>query len=723
LPARSEPAPAAGDSARAAHAGPAGDTAASEASPAIPAAAPVPEEIPAKTASPENPAASVPEPSLADRIAGWERNELGVTVQGKASSRFLQSALGGRSARISQPTHENLAYSRADVEFLARPSAATAGRLEFRLHQDWENYYDEGPNPLLARWFDFTGTLWDGRVKFGLGDFHGLYSPLTLYSPGLDIPYEPEIFAARRQMAMDEWHLADHGLPLQGLNVAYADGWPGGFGLQAGAIASRLRTGGASQSTWLFWTDDVEKLMGAGYVKARLFGGLEIGATRVQIVDPVPTSRSLNNEYVQVTPAALYEDVAVTAGNLAFDAKRFLEGGPFSLKLGAEFARSDYMPAHDVADTLGLRLERRLKQDGSPDSVQVPILGLRLVKDKELKDDALRAALHAGYRDAGPGPFGLALDLAFLKNGKDYVNDVAQSPVFLGRRILNSANQVGGFGGYNTFDALYDNVYTVDPVTNVNTSEFWFQDTKAYNGTNNWYRAPQFKNSYGNTVMTKTERDQAAAFMDPQVQLLYPFGPATPNRQGVDASLSARAWDGKLEASALFASLEEPDPASPDAATMGPAQSFGRLGGGLKAQVGRLLGLGRRITVSAGYVADRARKPAYSFQDTAYAAAEVESALSSAGLYASVWKGLALSAGYQRIRSNPYRGYTVAATTNTKTPDQADLTQGNWAVGLEYRIAAGVYVTAEYGAMSLEEAESGTGFSQDLASAGLLVGF
>ncbi len=701
------------------------DTITSEAAPAAiaPAAPAEPADIaPAPTPAPEAAAAKVPEASLPERIAGWERNQLGVTIQGTTSSRFIQSSIGGKSATINQPTHENLAYSRADVQFTARPSTSTYGKLDFRLHQDWENYYDEGPNPLLARWFEFGGTIWDEKIKFGFGDFHGNYSPLTLYSPGLALPNEPEIFAARRQMAMDEWHLDGSGLPLQGFHADYSDRITPGFSLSAGAIASRLRTGASSTSTWLYWTDDVEKLMGAGYLKAEFFGGLEAGVSRIQIVDPVKTSRALNNEYVQHSPTAMFEDVTVNAASLSYDAKNLVQAKPIALKLGVEFAQSTYMPAHDRVDTTGFYTTQEIvDQAGTVAPVRHPILGLLHVQDTELKDDALRATLHAGWRETETGPLGLSLDAAFLRNGKDYVNDVAQSPEFLGRRILNSANQVKGFGGYNTFDALYNHVYTVDPVTSANTSEWWATDTKTYNGTNNWFRAPQFKNSYTNVAMTRSERVASAGALDPQLQMLYPYGPATPNRQGIDAALSAKILDGKIEAGIQFASLKEQDGHVLDSATAAPGLAFGRIGAGVKVQAGQWLGWDKRITVSAGYLADNAKQAAYSYKDTAYAEANVKSALLNAGLYANVWKGLSFLAGYQQIKSNPYRGYTVAG--KTKTADQADLTQGNWAVGLEYRIAAGVYATAEYGAISLDEAKSATAFSQKLVSGGLVVGF
>ncbi|MDB5105258.1 MAG: hypothetical protein JWP91_2947 [Fibrobacteres bacterium] len=715
----SSAAPAAASAPAAGHAP---DTSAAESESVETASEALPAPAPATVAASSVPSAS-PEPSLKQKVAGWERKELGISVSGQASSRFLQSAISGDSARITQPGHENHAFSRADVEFLARPSATTSGKVLFRIHQDWSNYYDEGPNPLLARWFSYDGTIVDGKVAFDIGDFRAKFSPLTLYSPGLDLLYEPEIFTGRRRMAMDEWHLTDENLlPLQGLHAVYTQGLTQNAGIEAGVAGARLRTGGASQFSWVYWTDDVEKLMASGYAKVNLFQALEVGATRIQIVDPVPTSRSINNEYNALTPSAIFENVTVNAVNLGLDGKRFLGNGPVSLRLDGELAMSGYRNAHDVADSVGTRSVIKVLQNGSLDTVEQTRYALKLVKDKEIKGQALRASLHAGYRETEAGPFSLALNASFLKNDKDYVNDVAQSPSFIGTRIFNSANGVGGFQrGYNSFDAMYDHVYTVDPVTNINTSEFWFQDTKIYNGTNNWYRAAQFKNSYRNSVTTKSERDFLAGAMDPHLQLLYPFGPATPNRQGVDASLKASALEGMVEATVLFAALKELEGFKTDPATATEAATLGRMGGGAKVEAGKLLGLKNRITASAGYVADSRKNPAYNVKDTSFAEWTFKSAMLSAGVYAGIWKGLAVLAGYQQIKSNPFSGVSGSATA--KSVNEADLKQSIWSLGLEYRIAPGAYVTGEYGMIGFDEAKSATEYSQAVSSLNLIVGF
>ncbi len=657
---------------------------------------------------------------MTQRIADWEKNELGISVSGKASSRLLQSALSGDSARISNPTHENVAYSRADVLFRARPSNTTSGSLEFRMHQDWNNYYNEGPNPLLTRWYNYGGTINDGKIAFDVGDFKEQFSPLTLYSPGVDLLYEPEIFAARRQMAMDEWHLDGNKVPLTGLHAVYTENLGSQARLKAGLTAARLRTGGASQTSWLFWTDDVEKVTGAGYLKFNLFDALELGATHIEILDPVKTSRAVNNEYITITPTEIYEDVKVNSFNLSLDGKRFLAESPISVRLDAELAMSAYQKSYDVKDTLGLRWEQRIKQDGTPDSAQIPILDLRLVKETEIKGQALRATFHAGYAEDAKGPFSLALNATYLKNDADYVNDLSQSPSFLGTRIFNKANHVGGFNsGYNTFDALYDHVYTVDPVTNINTSEFWFQDTKVYNGTNNWYRASQFKNSYTNQISTKSERDflTRAGGSDEHVQLLYPFGPATPNRVGVDADLTGAALAGKLQATILFASLKEVKGVLPDSGAALAIATFGRVGGGVKLDAGEWIN--RRLMVSASFVQDTYTRPVST--DPSYAALDFKSAMINAGVSAGIWKGLSALVGFQQIKSNPPDRNDGLALV--KTSGAFDLTQTNWSAGLECRIAPGAYVTGEYGMIAYDEAKTATKYSQAISSLGLIVGF
>jgi hypothetical protein len=644
------------------------------------------------------PAARSQATDTAATLVKMEKSEVGVSLSGKSRSEFTQAALSGTSANPAQPTHENIAFTQADIDLDARPSANTRGKLIFRLHQDWENYYDEGPNPLLARWFDFDGNLADGKVEFAVGDFREKYSPLTLYAPEPEFLYEPEIFKDKRQLAMDEWFLGDNRLPLQGVHATYKQDWPSTVGVNAGVTAARLRSGASGTSSWPFWTDDADKLMGAGFLKVKALDAVELGGTLVRITDNIPAARAGSNLYVKLNPFNVYEDVNVVAGNLGLDAARFLKHGGFFARLDAELALSDYQRTHD--DTA----------NGAP-----------LLKDDEKLDGkAMDVTLHAGYSRPDGIFSGFTLDAAFLNNDADYVNDVAQSPVFWGRRILNSQNGVAGYTqGYGTFDALYNHVYTVDPVTNLNTSEFWFQDTKAYNGTNNWYRAASFKNSYTNEAITKLERD--GFHSDPHVALLFPFGPATPDRQGVNLSATAAFLKKRVDATVLFAALTEPEGVKIDSVHKAAAATYGRMGAGVQVQAGSLLGLANRITVSGSYVADTWKRGSYVQDSLTFAAGSFKSEMINAGLYAGIFKHLALLAGYQQIVSNPAVGST--RTGNTVAPDLGEYTQTNWSAGLEIKLTHGAYVTGDYGMMEMKDPKTNTDFSQKIMDLSLLVAF
>lgn len=652
-----------------------------------------------------------------------EDSELGVSISGTAHSEYLRSALSGDSAALAQPTRENIAFTRADIDLIARPSAHTRGRLLFRVHQDWQNYYDEGPNPLTARWFDYRGNILGDRVEFAIGDFREKLSPLTLYSPEPEFLYEPEIFADRRQRAMDEWFLGDNRLPLQGLHAVYRQPLGSALRLETGATGARLRgTAPSAAVSWTYWTDDVEKFLGAGFVNLRAFDAFEVGGTYLQIIDRVSSSRAKANQFIRLTPTSIYEDVAVTAGHAGFDAAYLLGNPNLVLRADAEVAMSNYRPMRDVKDSIGT--QQRIIVDpatGRQDTSYIPVFALKLFKGAERNGKAMRASFQAGYEAGTEGFFGIDLRLAYLRNEKDYINDVAQSPTFVGTRILNAANGVGGFQrGYNTFDALYNQAYSVDPVTRLNNLEYYSPDTKTYNGTNNWYRSGNFKSSYTNATSTRSELE-AQSRLDPHVQLLYPFGPATPNRDGLDVNLTFSLLGGKLEATALYAGLKELVGQQVDSTTIAEPATYGRVGGGMSVQAGKLLGLSKRVTLSGSLVRDFRKQAGYSLRDTAYGATDFQTAMINAGAYAGIWKGLALIAGYQQIASNPLLGYSLAGTS--AVPRVGDMLQGHWSAGLEIRLGHGAYVTGEYGRIDLKETATGTRFAQDVSSLGLFLAF
>jgi hypothetical protein len=635
-----------------------------------------------------------------------EQEQTGVSLSGRATSNYARSALSGDSVRLGQSTVENAAFTQAEVDLIGRPSSETRGRLLFRVHQDWSNYYEEGPNPVTARWFDFTGNLFDNHVAFAIGDFRAKHSPLTLNAPEPVLLYEPAIFADKRQSAMDEFFLGDNRLPLQGLNIAFDhDSLPGRFGLSSDVAAVRLRNVNSGVSSFTHWTDDVEKMALSSSWKASALDFVSLGFAQTYVYDDVAASRSKNNarslaQRGQMT-SVVYEDNNVNAFSLDLDGAKMLKG-PFSFSLENEYALSTYKSGTDsVKDTIGFEV---------------------ISKDLEdLKGTALRSVLKAGYGKPTEGPFALALQLGYLRTEKDFVSDLAQSPTFQGRRILNSASEVGGpAGGYNTLDALYNHRYTVDPITNLNTSEHWPVDAKTYNGTNNWFRAPFLKNSYGFYTTTKSERDALAASgaLDPHVQLLFPFGAATPNRTGLTLDLKGDFLSGAIEVSAVYAGVKEVEAEKIDSLTSVPAD-YTRMGGGLKVSLDKLVSMPKNADFSVSYAEDARKRAAFSSKGVSVAGENFKSAMINADLQAGIWKGLSLLAGYQSIQSDPRVSSTQTATARSSTA--GDLRQDQWALGLECRITHGAYVTAEYGRIGFEETVTKTKFSQDVSSLTLVI--
>ena len=629
----------------------------------------------------------------------------GVRIEGTSTSRYLRATLAGDGVNHENPTAENQAFSQADIALKASPGTGSGGEVDFRLHQDWNKSYEEGPNPFAIRRLLYGGAFFSDRLRFALGDFRSRYSPLTIYAPEPEVLMEPEIFAARRHEAMDEWFLDSNQVPLQGLNAEYAAVASPSFALTVKATGARLRSVDPEGFLgWNFHSGSTEKWLTGGTAKARLWQGLELGLTQVHIIDLIRASRAGNNAYAmadQGTPLLTrYDDENIFAPMLGFDGNPFLKSSRLSFSITVEYALSQYSARQDS-------LEK------SPVAHKIA----------DTHSEAQRSQVHAGFGKPGEA-FHLSLDAAYLKTGADYVNDVAQSPTFIGRRILNSQNPVGGSSaGYRTLDALYNHEYHVTPITKLNTSEFWGNGAgTAYNGTNNWIRAPFFKNSYTPVITSKAERDSLQKALDPNVQLLFPFGPATPNRTGLTATVMGDFLHGALKAELTLASLREVQGETMDSLQAQPA-AFARLGGGLSMDLGTWLGLTRALRLSGSYLKDSEARTAFTSHGIQVAALDYGTAFTNLGIYSQLFERFALSAGYQSIHANPLLGYIVQG--QTRAPAMGSQTQSQWSLGAELKLAAGAVAMGEVGMLDMAESDgtAATRFSQIVSGISLRIGF
>ena len=142
----------------------------------------------------------------------------GISLNGMFRSQYLHSSIGGAGASASLRSEETLEYTSVDFDIRARPNTLTQGRLIFRMHQDWRNFFSDVGNPISTRWLSIDGQA-GGIFRYNVGDFREQYSPLTLYSPDIALLFEPEIFATQRRDAMGEAFLGGNDRMLQGVNM------------------------------------------------------------------------------------------------------------------------------------------------------------------------------------------------------------------------------------------------------------------------------------------------------------------------------------------------------------------------------------------------------------------------------------------------------------------------------------------------------------------------
>jgi hypothetical protein len=169
----------------------------------------------------------------------------------------------------------------------------------------------------------------------------------------------------------------------------------------------------------------------------------------------------------------------------------------------------------------------------------------------------------------------------------------------------------------------------------------------------------------------------AASRIDTSLQLVMPFGPATPNRVGIDSRLTAGFWEDRIEATVLYAGLKEIEGFRIDTARVLPATEFTQMGGGLKLEIGAMAGLPYPLTLSGSLIRSKADNAGIG--DSVFNARKVETDFINAGLRYKFWKRAALLAGFQEIRTSNTRGATLEEV------------QRNVGGGLEYRISDGAY--------------------------------
>jgi hypothetical protein len=602
----------------------------------------------------------------------------GISLSGAFRSRYLHSSIGGPGVVPTQRSEESVEYTSVDFDIRARPNTATQGRLIIRMHQDWRNFFSDIGNPINTRWISIDGKIKE-MFSYNAGDFRQSYSPLTLYAPDIVVLHEPGLFAGQRQEAMDEAFLGDNDRLLQGVNLNF-DASLDGSGttlleeIHLNVLGSRLRNvetsiQNGSKPTSLIEKSPVEKFLAGANADLVLPSGVSVGGSYLYIFDKKGSFQGTPPNNTLYAADSIAQKTGIFAGRLGFDLDRILEAKNWKLGLSGEFAKSaDDSTRHRIDTTAGN-------------------IDTNLVS-QSIDGSAFLGRLHGEFKSGTL--FGIRVGVDYIRNEADYRNELAQTPSFMGERIMNIENDPTPAvrtndvraRNYSTYDAMYGHVFKFAPSA----------------ATNLWQKAPFSKNAYTHQIMTQGELGAfAAQRADTALQLVMPFGPATPNRIGLRSDATLSFWMDRIELQAVFAALENIEGVRIDTAKTWSKTKFSQAGGGLKLEIGSMIGLSLPLTVSGSFIRSGAENAGANDTSAAYAPIEVTSDFVNLGAQYAFWKRFAVLAGYQQI-----------STTINRSREERKQVQTHVAGGLDYKVAAGAHLLFTVGQIDVDNPQ-GTG--------------
>lgn len=592
----------------------------------------------------------------------------------------------------------------ADIDFHFRPWEQVRVNAMLRLEAGMQNYFASSSKSISLPWLNVEGNIGE-NFYWIVGNFRQQYTPLTLFAPGIDIMNEPQIFARERSMSQKQALLQGNGRNLQGVNLQFRNYFNNSVGeLRVEGILARLRRvqaldfsgengnilpnegiSGASEAAnmdkWLLSGNiellPLERNVLAGVTGMYIFDDQSSFGYTYRHVD----SEDLNSAYV-LQPINPYDldpqSTLVESFRVGSDVAGILKNKSLILDVTAECALSQ----DDIYNTTTLT-----------DSIGNTTLDSMYVVET-LNGSALLVTLNAGYKT---DKWNVRLLGNFVRNDEDWFNNLAQSPQFFARRILNSdkdGNTIKyGVNSplYSTFDALYH----FDPKYTPASSSLGTDDPSLQQGQTDSYNiAPFNKNSWTSTVLTRSELDLVNQLSDPSVQLVLPNGFATSNRTGVSTNLTAGIGDGLAEVQGLFNMYTQTK-----AESGADKAEFLEYGGGAKIDIFKLLGFTLPLELSGSYKhSNRTQK----FDDVG--SAELNSDFINVGLYVRYLPRLGFSAGFQMINTelNTLAAEKKAASDAAIYTDYvaAPLVKGEqmqWMVGLDYTIVKDVWLALNYG--------------------------
>ena len=621
------------------------------------------------------------------------------------------------------PDVERNEFVSADLNFGFRPYEFVRANVTMRLGGGMQEYFAAAAKTLEAKWLNVEGNI-GKNFYWVIGDFRQELTPLTIYNPGIDIMYEPTIFARKRHMAQKEQLLEGNKRNLQGVNLQFRQEIDPMIGeIRAEAFFARVNRvsvldfSGAEGN--ILPKDSIPGFatsLASNTDKWLVGGNIEL----------LPMQK---NVFVGVTPMFIFDNENTKSYVYRHPMARNAKPGDFSLGYTAideetgELGSGLYVPQEinpDVgpqntlvisgragADVAGLMQNKNLTLDlvaeyamsinkvKKTNYVTDPLTNVTLpvVSEEKNNGSAILANLNVGYKEDNKWSAGLALD--FIRNDEKWFNNLAQSPSFFAQRILNSDKdgETVKYGVnsplYSTFDALYNYSPKFSPVgKSMGTNDDRFMDgqRESYN------IAPYNKNSWGSNVYSVEQLSLINLMMDPALQLALPNGLATANRMGV-RSLIKGDWQGMVEAQALVSIFNQ---VKSELEGVVDKVSYMEFGGGAKVDVAKIAGLSKALEVSGSYKHSESKTDL-----VGGASGTFKSDFINAGLSVQFLPRLGFTAGFQMINSDygtykdPYSIFVGADVPLMKSK------QMHWMVGFDYVVADNAWLAINYGMINV----------------------
>ena len=634
----------------------------------------------------------------------------GVLITGEfrsgVNASILENEAGDKNTGIG-------AASQADVKIQARPTKESRATVLFRTHQDWQKAHEEGVSPILLDWISYDGRAWNGKIDFNLGDMRVAYTPLTLYVPSLNLANEPEILSIRRKDAMSYRQLSDTDQRLlQGLNFAINSGNLAMFdNLYLQGTFSRLRAQSKKYDQIFFDFDNTDRWLFAGRGGVELFG-VSVG---VNYVYSFTRESGLENfgQTIIVDPKEpfLVEDNRVFSGILGLDIAKLAGMRDWKIGLSGEYALSSYETSNfyrDIEKVITYRIDSAyVLRDNVWEKIFMVAATTRdsAVYRTDKLDTKDGSAILVILNFATPSSItNLTASLKGIKNDKDFVSEVAQSPIYYTpSRILNASAVDGLRIAAGTIENLYFANYTNDPLTKYNLSGDLGGDN---NNLNNNKKAHFLRSGYNNSIFTPAElRGISPHQIDPGVNLALPFGLATPDRSGFLFDVNWSFMNNSIALNGFANRVAQEEGIGEYAAPV-----YLDFGGGVNMEIGRLAGLKNRINLNGGF--------GMASETEGY---ERSSIRASAGLCAGIWRGLSLRGGFQIVNKD-YGSLFTDINGDIVSVIGDELL---WLAGPEIKIAEGSYFNLQYGMLNYEFKEGGNKhtLNRSLLSADIRVKF